>query len=132
MNISFVNWERIFFIKKVLKGWRIVRINNSEALSWRRLILLMICFPSATFIYILVCHSYFTRMHYYVICMSFVCTRMSFACHSYVTRMYSYVICMSLVCGFIVNQSYFLASKNKRNKCNNMVKHVKKAYFQKV
>ena len=57
----------------------------------------------------LVCHPYFTRMYSHVICMSLVCTRMSFVCHSnpirmslvchpYVTRMYSYVILTSLVC----------------------------------
>ena len=49
--------------------------------------------------------SYVSRIYSYVICMSFVCTRLSSICHSYVlvchpyvTRMHSYVIRMSLVC----------------------------------
>ena len=53
----------------------------------------------------LVLHAYATRMYFYVIRMSLVCTHMSSVCHSYVllchpyvTRMYSYVIRISLVC----------------------------------
>ena len=47
--------------------------------------------------YVLVCHPYATRMDSYVICMSLVCTHMSFVCqsyelvcHLYVTRMCFY------------------------------------------
>ena len=53
----------------------------------------------------LVLHAYATRMYFYVIPMSLVCTHMSSVCHSYVLlchpyviRMYSYVIRISLVC----------------------------------
>ena len=59
--------------------------------------------------YILVCHSYVTRMsllyHSYVIRRSHVCTYMSLLCHSYVllchshvARMYSHVTRMLLAC----------------------------------
>ena len=65
----------------------------------------------------LVCHSHVPRMYSYVICMSFVCTRVSSVCHSYVlvchpyvTCMYSHVIRMSLVCTHLssVCHSYVL------------------------
>ena len=43
------------------------------------------------YLYVLVCHSYISRMYSYVICMSLICYR-------YVTHMYSYVMRVSLVC----------------------------------
>ena len=67
--------------------------------------------------YVLAFHPYVTRMYWYVIHMSHVCTRMSSVCHSYAlvrhpyvfvchpygTRIYAYIIRMSLVCGFTMN-----------------------------
>ena len=62
-----------------------------------------------------VCHQYVTRMYSYVNRMSLVCTRMSslchlhaLVCHLYVTRMYSYIIRMSLICGFTMNPQTML------------------------
>ena len=81
-----------------------------------------------------VCHSYVcvfhpdvSCMYSYVIRMSPICTRMSFACHLYVPayvfvchpyliRMYSYVTCMSLVCtrmSFVCQSSVVLPSYSR-------------------
>ena len=51
-----------------------------------------------------VCHSNFTCIYLYVICMPSVC-------HSYVTSMYSYVTYVSLVCSFNTNQINRLTRK---------------------
>ena len=57
---------------------------------------LMVCLSNLS-----VYHPYVALMHWYVIGMSLVCTRMSSVCHSYVS---SYVIRLPLVCGFIMNR----------------------------
>ena len=55
------------------------------------------------YLYVLACHSYVSHMYVYVICMSLICTpmsfiRMSLVCHPYVIRICSYVIRVSLIC----------------------------------
>ena len=67
----------------------------------------LVCHSYATRMYrmSLVCHTYVIRIYPYVIrmslvstCMSSVCNWYVFVCHPYVTLMYSYVTRMSLVC----------------------------------
>ena len=47
--------------------------------------------------YVLVCHSYVTRISVVFTCMSPVCHSYTLVCHPYVTRIYSYATRMSLV-----------------------------------
>ena len=77
--------------------------------------------------YVCVFHPDVSCMYSYVIRMSPICTRMSFACHLYVPayvfvchpyliRMYSYVTCMSLVCtrmSFVCQSSVVLPSYSR-------------------
>ena len=75
---------------------QIVKINDLKAPNLLYNLIFLISFTCQS--YVLVYHSYVTRM-------SLICTRMSFVCHlyvlvcnPYVTRMYWFVIRMSLVC----------------------------------
>ena len=88
-------------------------VNTRISLAYHPYVTCMSRTSSVCHLCVLVYHSYVTLMYSYVICMSLVCTHMSFVCHSYVlvchsyvTLMYSYVIRMSLVCGFTMNRFF--------------------------